>query len=153
MSSSVKTAWSAITWESSDPDVITFEDTGYGTLNYPKKGVIHPRPDDTEVTLTATFKANDAILNEYTEKVDDFATYTKEFKITVEGSHIVPPTEEELTAILDKYYIADSITDFVTKKTADLDNCQSDLQLPRYTRIQDENGDLVFNNGRDYSNF
>ena len=147
MSSSVKTAWSAITWESSDPDVITFEDTGYGTLNYPKKGVIHPRPDDTEVTLTATFKANDAILNEYTEKVDDFATYTKEFKITVEGSHIVPPTEEELTAILDKYYIADSITDFVTKKTADLDNCQSDLQLPRYTRIQDENGDLVFNNG------
>ena len=101
MSSSVKTAWSAITWESSDPDVITFEDTGYGTLNYPKKGVIHPRPDDTEVTLTATFKANDAILNEYTEKVDDFATYTKEFKITVEGSHIVPPTEEELTAILD----------------------------------------------------
>lgn len=137
LSSSARTAWSKLTWKSSDPEVITFEGT---------KGVINPRPDDTEVTLTATFKANDILLNGYTEKVEDFATYTKEFKITVEGSHIAPPTEEELKTILEKYYTADSITDFVTGKTADLNNCQSDLQLPRYTKIKDADGNLVFNN-------
>ena len=146
MSTNAKTAWSEITWESSDPEVITFEDTGYGALINPKKGVIHPRPDDTEVTLTATFKANDNLLNGNVESVDDFATYTREFKITVEGTHIAPPTEEELTAILDKYYTADSIKDFVTDKALDLSNCQSDLKLPRYTRIKDDDGNLVFNN-------
>lgn len=146
MSTSAKTAWSEITWESSDPEVVTFENTGYGALIDPKKGVIHPRPDDTEVTLTATFKANDNLLNGNVESVDDFATYTKEFKITVVGSHIAPPTKEELTAILDKYYTADSIKDFVTDKAVDRSNCQSDLKLPRYTRIQDDDGNLVFNN-------
>ena len=145
MSTSAKTAWSEITWESSDPEVITFEDTGYGMIS-PKKGVIHPRPADTEVTLTATFKANDTLLNGNVESVDDFATYTREFKITVEGTHIAPPTEEELKAILDKYYTADSIKDFVTDKNVDLSNCQSDLKLPRYTRIKDDDGNLVFNN-------
>ncbi len=146
MSTSAKTAWSEITWESSDPEVVTFENTGYGALIDPKKGVIHPRPDDTEVTLTATFKANDNLLNGNVESVDDFATYTREFKITVEGTHIAPPTKEELTAILDKYYTADSIKDFVTDKAVDLSNCQSDLKLPRYTRIKDSDGNLVFNN-------
>nr|WP_296156060.1 Ig-like domain-containing protein [uncultured Blautia sp.] len=146
MSTSAKTAWSEITWESSDPEVITFEDTGYGALINPKKGVIHPRPDDTEVTLTATFKANDNLLNGNVESVDDFATYTREFKITVVGTHIAPPTKEELTAILDKYYTVDSIKDFVTDKALDLSNCQSDLKLPRYTRIKDDDGNLVFNN-------
>lgn len=146
MSTNAKTTWSEITWESSDPEVITFEDTGYGALIDPKKGVIHPRPDDTEVTLTATFKANDNLLNGNVESVDDFATYTREFKITVEGTHIAPPTKKELTDILDKYYTADSIKDFVTDKAVDLSNCQSDLKLPRYTRIKDSDGNLVFNN-------
>ena len=148
MTKSAKTAWSAITWKSSNPSVISLKDTGWGSLIDPKSGEIHQPAEDTEVTLTATFRANDTILNSYVgETPDVFATYTKEFKVTVKGSGIAGPTEEELQAILDKYYTADRIEEFDNKgKVADLENCKGDLQLPRYTRIKDENNDYVFNN-------
>ena len=147
MSSSAKTAWSKITWESSDPEVISIGDTGYGSLIDPKKGTIHAQPEDKEVTLTATFQANDTLLNTtYVEKVSDFATYTQEFKITVKGTGAVKPTEEDLLAILDKYYTIDQIKEFDTNTVADLANCKTDLQLPRYTRIKDEKGEYVFAN-------
>ena len=59
---------------------------------------------------------------------------------TVKGTNIAPPTEEELLAILNKYYTTDQFTDFINKnEVVDLNNCQADFSLPRYTRIKDEN--------------
>ncbi len=146
LSTSAKNAWSRITWTSSNKDVITIKDTGWGSLIDPKQGEIHAQPQDTEVTLTATFEVNDNLLNTYVEKVSDFKTYTKEFKVTVKGTGEVTPTEEELLAILDKYYTVDQIKEFGTDNPADLANCKTDLQLPRYTRIRDENKEYVFAN-------
>ena len=146
LSASAMTAWSKITWTSSNEDVISLKDTGWGSLIDAKEGVIKPQPEDTEVTLTATFNANDIVLNSYVEKVSDFATLKKEFKVTVKGTGQTGPTEEELQAILNKYYTEDRIQNFNTKETADLKNCTYDLQLPRYTQIMDENKQSVFAN-------
>ena len=146
LSASAMTAWSKITWTSSNKDVISLKDTGWGSLIDAKEGVIKPQPEDTEVTLTATFNANDIVLNSYVEKTSDFATLKKEFKVTVKGTGQTGPTGEELQAILDKYYTEDRIQNFNTKETADLKNCTYDLQLPRYTQIMDENKQSVFAN-------
>ena len=146
LSASAMTAWSKITWTSSNKDVISLKDTGWGSLIDAKEGVIKPQPEDTEVTLTATFNANDTVLNSYVEKVSDFATLTKVFKVTVKGTGQTGPTKEELQTILNKYYTEDRIQNFTTKETADLKNCTYDLQLPRYTRIQDDNNKFVFAN-------
>ena len=142
-------AWSQITWTSSDPTVISVEDATSIKVTEPVKGVIHAPAKDTEVTLTATFNANDTILNSYCgETVNAFTSCTKDFTVTVKGTNIAPPTEEELLAILNKYYTTDQFTDFINKnEVVDLNNCQADFSLPRYTRIKDENDHLVFNNG------
>ena len=147
MGTSARTTWSSIAWESSNESVISFKDTGWGSLIDAKEGVIKPQPEDTEVTLTATFNANDTLLNSYVEKVSDFATLTKEFKVTVKGTGQTGPTEEELQAILNKYYTADQIKNFNDQsQVADLKNCTYDLQLPRYTKIKDDNNKYVFAN-------
>ena len=148
MGSSAMQVWSKILWSSSNSDVISFEDTGWGSLIDPKKGVIHQPEQDTTVTLTATFQANDSpsVLNEYVEKVSDFGIITKTFEVTVKGKQAAKPTEEELQAILDKYYTAASLQDFNTKEILDTSNVTGDIQLPRYTRIKDENNETVFAN-------
>lgn len=146
LTGSSRNAWSKITWISSDSDVISIDATGFDAITDPKKGAIHPQPEDKEVTLTATFQANEGSLNDRVEKVSDFASYTVEFKVTVKGTGAVKPTEEQLLAILDQYYTADKIKEFGTDNTADLANCKTDLQLPRYTRIKDEKGEYVFAN-------
>ena len=141
-----RTAWSEIAWSSSEPDVISLKDPAINAIIYPVTGEIHAPAVDTEVTLTATFTANDTLLNSNVESVKDFATYTKTFTVTVKGTGETGATEEELQKILNKYYTADRITDFNTKEVVDLSNCKSDLRLPRYTRIEDENGKPVFEN-------
>ena len=146
MGTSMRNIWSTVTWESSDPDVISIQNPSIDAPIYPRTGKINPKTEDTEVTLTATFKANDILLNEYIEKADSFGTITKTFKVTVKGSGSQAPTEEELKAILDKYYTADQLKDFTTQTQLDTANCTGDIQLPRYTRIKDENGEYVFNN-------
>lgn len=146
MGTSMRNIWSTVTWESSDPDVISIQNPSIDSPIYPRTGKINPKTEDTEVTLTATFKANDTLLNEYIEKADSFGTITKTFKVTVKGSGSQAPTEEELKAILDKYYTADQLKDFTTQTQLDTANCTGDIQLPRYTRIKDENGEYVFNN-------
>lgn len=146
MGTSMRNIWSTVTWESSDPDVISIQNPSIDSPIYPRTGKISPKTEDTEVTLTATFRANDILLNEYIEKADSFGTITKTFKVTVKGSGSQAPTEEELKAILDKYYTADQLKDFTTQTQLDTANCTGDIQLPRYTRIKDENGEYVFNN-------
>ena len=145
MTSSARTAWSKITWTSSDTDVISIDKTGYDSITDSKKGTVHAQPEDKEVTLTATFQVNDNSINTNVESISEFATYTKEFKVTVKGTGAVKPTEKQLKALLDKYYTEDKITEFgSTGKVADLKNCKTDLQLPRFTRFEDENGNSVF---------
>ena len=146
MGTSMRNIWSTVTWESSDPDVISIQNPSIDSPIYPRTGKINPKTEDTEVTLTAPFRANDILLNEYIEKADSFGTITKTFKVTVKGSGSQAPTEEELKAILDKYYTADQLKDFTTQTQLDTANCTGDIQLPRYTRIKDENGEYVFNN-------
>ena len=146
MGTSARSVWSKITWESSDPSVIAIESTGYDSMVDPKSGKITPAENDTTVTLTATFNANDSALNTYVEKVSDFATFTKTFQVTVKGTGPVKPSEEELQAILDKYYTAADLQDFNTKETLDTSNVTGDIQLLRYTRVKDENGEDVFAN-------
>ena len=143
---SMRNICSTVKWESSDPDVISIQNPSIDSPIYPRTGKINPKTEDTEVTLTATFRANDILLNEYIEKADSFGTITKTFKVTVKGSGSQAPTEEELKAILDKYYTADQLKDFTTQTQLDTANCTGDIQLPRYTRIKYENGEYFFNN-------
>lgn len=143
---SARNVWSKVTWTSSEPSVISIDKTGYDSMIDPKKGTIHPPEEDTVVTLTATFQANNTVLNENVEHVVDFGIITKTFKVTVKGKQAAKPTEDELKAILDKYYTADSLTDPNTKEKVDPANVTGDIQLPRYTRIKDENDECVFAN-------
>ena len=146
MGTSARNVWSKVTWTSSDPSLISIDKTGYDSMIDPKKGTVTQPSEDRVVTLTATFQANEADLNEYVEKVGDFGTITKTFKVTVKGKQAAKPTEDELKAILDKYYTADSLTDPNTKEKVDPANVTGDIQLPRYTRIKDENNKDVFAN-------
>lgn len=146
MGANAMTAWSKITWSSSNEKVISLKDTGWGSLIDAKEGVVTPQPEDIEVTLTATFNVNENLLNEYSEKVSDFVTLTKEFKVTVKGTGAVKPTEEELKAILDQYYTADQLKDFTTGDKLDTSACTGDIQLPKYTKIEDNEGKHVFEN-------
>ena len=146
MGSSAIQVWSQVSWTSSDSSVISIEDPEFNAIINPKKGVVHQPEKDTTVTLTATFQANDNVINPNVEKVGDFGTITKTFEVTVKGKQAAKPTEEELKAILDKYYTADSLQDFNTKETLDTSNVTGDIQLPRYTRIKDENSNYVFDN-------
>ena len=146
LTTSARTAWSKLTWTSSNEDVISIEATGYDSLPDNKKGKVTHKEEDAVVTLTATLGANDTLLNTYVEKVSDFKTITKTFTVTVKGTGSSKPTEDELQAILDKYYTERSLTDFTSKKVIDIENCYGDIQLPRYTKIQDEEGKRVFAN-------
>ena len=147
MGTSARQVWSVITWTSSNENVISFKEEPYSGITTPLKGVVNPAADDTEVTLTATFKANDTILNTNLENVGDFETITKEFKVTVPGTGQQGPTEEELLEILNTYY-KDSDLKYSEDGAGELDlnAVTGDIQLPLYTRIKDENGDLVFAN-------
>ena len=146
MGTSLRQVWSVIDWSSSNENVISFEDTEYGSKLNPKKAVVHPQQEDTEVILTAIFKANENVLNSYLEKVDDFATVKKEFKVTVKGSGVVEPAEDELLSILNQYYTDDLLKTFGTNDPVDFNNCQNDIQLPRYTKIKDKDNRYVFQN-------
>lgn len=139
-------SWSKIQWESSDPAVLSIESTGYDGVTDPKKGKVVLPEKDTQVTLTASFHANDSALNSNVEKSDDFGVVKKSFTVTVKGNGQSAPTEEELLAILDKYYPNTLLLVYGTDAPADLNNCQSDIQLPRYTKIKDEQNRLVFAN-------
>lgn len=146
MGSSARDVWAKVAWKSSEPSVISIDKTGYDSMIDPKKGTVTQPTEDRKVTLTATFQANETAINSYVEQVGDFGTITKTFEVTVKGKQAAKPTEEELKAILDKYYTADSLQDFNTKETLDTSNVTGDIQLPRYTRIKDENSNYVFDN-------
>lgn len=59
MTNSARTAWSEITWSSSEPDVISLKEPEINAIINPVTGEIHAPAVDTEVTLTAIFTAND----------------------------------------------------------------------------------------------
>lgn len=146
MGTSLRQVWSTITWTSSNTDVVSIQKPSIDSPIYAATGVINQPVEDTEVTLTATFTANDTVMNEQVEKATDIATIRVPFTITVKGTGAVKPTEEELMALLDKYYTASDLKDFTSGAVLDPNACTGDIQLPRYTRIKDDNNDYVFAN-------
>lgn len=162
MGTNARQVWSQVTWTSSDPDIIAIQSTGYDSLIDPKAGKITQPTNDTEVTLTATFKANDTILNDNVESVEDFGTIVKTFKVTVKGNGISGPTVADLKKEIEDYYLNvnndSSVTNggihyyAGTKDSVEVSTDENkpnilsgDLQLPRYTRIK-KNGEYVFAN-------
>lgn len=145
---SVMTAWTRTQWESSNPDVLSIQDgSQFAGLNTPKKAVVKQPKKDTVVTLTARTGVNDSILNENIQKADEFNTVTKKFTLTVKGSGEEETKPEDLQALLDKYITVNDLKYFVKEDGVfDANNVVGDIQLPRYTRIKDENNKLVFKN-------
>ena len=145
---SVMTAWTRTQWESSNPDVLSIQDgSQFAGLNTPKKAVVKQPKKDTVVTLTARTGVNDSILNENIQKVDEFNTVTKKFTLTVKGSGEEETKPEDLQALLDKYITVNDLKYFVKEDGVfDANNVVGDIQLPRYTKIKDENNKLVFKN-------
>ena len=92
--------------------VDVYKRQGYDSMIDPKKGTVTQPSEDRKVTLTATFQANDTAINTYVEKVGDFGLITKTFEVTVKGKQAAKPTEDELKAILDKYYTCLLYTSF-----------------------------------------
>ena len=145
---SVMTAWTRTQWESSNPDVLSIQDgSQFAGLNTPKKAVVKQPKKDTVVTLTARTGVNDSILNENIQKVDEFNTVTKKFTLTVKGSGEEETKPEDLQALLDKYITVNDLKYFVKEDGVfDANNVVGDIQLPRYTKIKDENNKPVFKN-------
>ena len=146
MGTSLRTVWSTISWTSSNPDVISIQKPSIDSSLYAATGVINQPVEDTEVTLTATFTANKSVMNEQVEKISDINTISMPFTVTVKGTGKPAPTEAELKAILNQYYKITDLVYYGTTTVIDPEACAGDIQLPRYTRIEDENGENVFNN-------
>lgn len=146
MGTSLRTVWSTISWTSSNPDVISIQKPSIDSPIYAATGVINQPVEDTEVTLTATFTANESVMNEQVEKISDINTISVPFTVTVKGTGKPAPTEAELKAILNQYYKITDLVYYGTTTVIDPEACTGDIQLPRYTRIKDENGENVFNN-------
>ncbi|MFV0528797.1 MAG: Ig-like domain-containing protein [Lachnospiraceae bacterium] len=145
-SQSYSQAWSVVSWESSNTDVIRVESTDpYGGYATPLAGKVTRPAEDTQVTLTATFGLKPQCLN---DKVNPDLTFTKTFTVTVLGEEV--PVEDgdairaEMQAKLDKYYVSDLLTDFVTKEKLDLNQVVGDIQLPIPSRIAVDTGDTKF---------
>ncbi|MDY4948173.1 MAG: hypothetical protein SO128_02220 [Clostridium cadaveris] len=143
---SAKKVWSKISWESSNPEVINIVDPSIDFIINPCIGKVKAQPEDKVVRLTATFEANEMVLNSYVEKPSDFKVVKKTFDVTVKGTGEAKPTEEELMGLLDKYYTVDELTYSVTGKVIDPKNVNGDIRILRYTKITDETGNFVFKN-------
>lgn len=146
MGTSLRTVWSTISWTSSNTNVISIQKPSIDSSIYAATGVINQPVEDTEVTLTATFTANESVMNEQVEKISDINTISVPFTVTVKGTGKPVPTEAELKAILNQYYKITDLVYYGTTTVIDPEACAGDIQLPRYTRIEDENGENVFNN-------
>ena len=146
MGTSLRTVWSTISWTSSNTNVISIQKPSTDSSLHAATGVINQPVEDTEVTLTATFTANESVMNEQVEKISDINTISLPFTVTVKGTGKPAPTEAELKAILNQYYKITDLVYYGTTTVIDPEACTGDIQLPRYTHIEDENGENVFNN-------
>ena len=137
MGTSLRTVWSTISWTSSNPDVISIQKPSIDSSNHAATGVINQPAEDTKVTLTATFTANESVMNEQVEKISDINTISVPFTVTVKGTGKPAPTEAELKAILNQYYKITDLVYYGTTTVIDPEACTGDIQLPRYTHIED----------------
>ena len=136
-----RNVWSEIIWSSSNSGVISIKNDP--TKPFASSAVVKRTTKEETVTLTATFVALDNHLNSnLNETVETFPKVKKTFVVKVKP--VQSESAEELKALLDKYY--KDITDYGTGAKSSLKDLMNDLQLPRYTRIKDENGKLVFQN-------
>ena len=136
-----RVVWSEIKWTSSNPAVIEIKDNP--TRPFTKNAIVNRTANEETVTLTATFVALDNHLNQNLgESVDNFPKIEKKFVVKVKP--VKTESAEELKEILDKYY--KEITDVFSGEKSSLQNLVDDVNLPRYTRIKDENNKDVFEN-------
>ena len=133
MGTSLRTVWSTISWTSSNTNVISIQKPSTDSSLHAATGVINQPVEDTEVTLTATFTANESVMNEQVEKISDINTISVPFTVTVKGTGKPAPTEAELKAILNQYYKITDLVYYGTTTVIDPEACTGDIQLPRYT--------------------
>ncbi len=131
-----KILWSLITWESSDEQVISIDDSAQAsadTLFEPYKGVVNRSLEDKEVTLTATFSFQKTSYDEAP------ITVTKTFNVTVKG--MGDDILAEMQRQLDENYTVDKLKYIGTKEVIDPEAVTNDVQLliPRTSGIDNYN--------------
>ncbi len=141
---SARTSWSKMNWSTDHEEIFKVSDPDFANkVNF---AFTQPK-EDTKVKITVTFTANDKVLNDTgrLEKPEDFQKQTREYTITVKGTGEESTTEEGLKALLDKYYLPENIKYSKGGSKVDFTQVLGDLQLLRYTRITDDQGEDVFN--------
>lgn len=137
-----------ISWESSNPDVVSLKENGDSWDYEPYTGVVTKPEADTDVTLTATF----------TFKKDESCTVKKQFSITVKGysEEEIEQKKAEMLAELNEKYTDGLLKDFTMQEALDRENVTGDIQLPIPSRlglvnkevtVSSSNADVVTING------
>lgn len=127
--------WSLISWESSDPNVITIDASGQNTVETmfsPFLGKVKRGRKDQKVTLTATFSF------QYATQYEPEITVKKTFEVTVKG---LDGTELQtlMQSELNQSYTLDKLKDIRTGAVVDASDIAGDIQLPipRSTGVAD----------------
>ena len=139
--SSIWDAYSTIAW-TADPKGAVDVETGAVT-----RGSV-----DQQVTLTATFKPNDALLNTYVDSADAIGSVTRTYTVTVKAnSEKVAAEKARLQAMLENGFAYANVTDFGTGEAiaADGADITGDLQLPTTRKYRDSDGNRL--DGKCYS--
>ena len=130
LGSTYKQSLSQISWKSSNTDVIAIQDgEGYTYPDY--IGKVTQPTEDTEITLTATFK-----FTKTNSSLEKDITFTKDYKVLVKAKKIdEEAVKKAMLEELNSKYTADLLKDFNTKEVIDINNVTGDIQLPRPSKI------------------
>ena len=130
LGSSYKMSLSQISWKSSNTDVISIKNgEGYTYPDY--IGKVTQPSEDTEVTLTGTFKFTKTNSN-----IEKDIVLTKDYKVLVKAKAIdEEEVKKQMLEELNSKYTSDKLKDFNTQEKLDLNNVTGDIQLPRPSKI------------------
>ncbi|OFK23337.1 DUF4430 domain-containing protein [Olsenella sp. HMSC062G07] len=130
----VRGSYAAISWESSDPSVVSPQ-AAAGTLpTAPLSATVTRQATDRVVTLTATFAPNASVLNDYVESAAAFGTVSKTFTVTVKADPLkIQQARQELADKLDAAFTYANVTVSTTGAavSADGTGVTERLRLPR----------------------
>lgn len=134
--SGTRRLWSLITWESSDGNAISIDDSAQNsadTMFEPYTGVVKRSIEDKTVTLTANFSF------QYTGYDEPAISYSKSFTVTVKG--MGDEWRNEMQAQLDANYLAEKLTYIGSKQPIDPEAVTDDVQLliPKNTGVENYN--------------
>ncbi|WP_455543564.1 InlB B-repeat-containing protein, partial [Intestinibacter sp.] len=130
LGNSYKLSLSQISWTSSNTDVISIKNgDGYAYPDY--VGQVTQPAEDTEVTLTATFK-----FNKTNSAIEKDIILKKEYKVLVKAKTVdEEQIKKEMLEELNSKYTESLLKDFNTKEVLDVNNVTGDVQLPVPSRI------------------